>query len=92
VGGNEGIEWNPSIFCEFEPLAKFHNPRTTPSGRKVCDTETEETKIIHKIVDAVTPNCSKRTLLEPKLFVKDFLKKLIFQTKLYFPTSVTILF
>ena len=25
------------FFCELGAHAKFNNPRTTPSGRKVCD-------------------------------------------------------
>ena len=27
------------FFCDLKLCAKFHNPRTTPSGRKVCGTE-----------------------------------------------------
>ena len=36
------------FFCELGPHTKFHNPRTTPSGRKVCDPERkkEERKIM----------------------------------------------
>ena len=30
---------NPIIFCELKPLIKFQNPRTTPSGKKVCGGE-----------------------------------------------------
>jgi hypothetical protein len=29
-------------FCDLKPRAKFHYPRTTPSGRKVCGTERKE--------------------------------------------------
>ena len=31
-----------SFFCYLKLHAKFHNPRTTPSGRKVCGGEEEE--------------------------------------------------
>jgi hypothetical protein len=27
------------FFCEFKPHAKFQNPRTTPSGRKITQAE-----------------------------------------------------
>ena len=30
------------FFFELGPHAKFHNTRTTPSGRKVCDPERKE--------------------------------------------------
>ena len=30
------------FFCDLKLRAKFHNPRTTPSGRKVCGGEEEE--------------------------------------------------
>ena len=51
------------FFCELGPHTKFHNPRTTPSGRKVCDPERkkkerkkkEERKIMPKIVDTTFP-------------------------------------
>ena len=40
------------FFCDLKPYAKFQNPRTTPSWRKVCDPERKERKkIIPKIVD-----------------------------------------
>ena len=43
------------LFCDCKLCAKFQNPRTTPSGRKVCDPERrkEERKIIPKIVDTI---------------------------------------
>ena len=31
-----------SYFFKFKTSAKFHNPRTTPSGRKVCGGEKKE--------------------------------------------------
>ena len=38
MGGRCPIFFLPQIlfFCELKPHAKFRNPRTTPSGRKVC--------------------------------------------------------
>ena len=35
---------NLIFFCELKPPAKFQNPRTTPSGRKVCHPEKKEEK------------------------------------------------
>jgi hypothetical protein len=32
------------FFCDLKLNAKFQNPRTTPSGRKVCGTERKEEK------------------------------------------------
>jgi hypothetical protein len=32
------------LFCDLKLCAKFHNPRTTPSGRKVCGTERKKKK------------------------------------------------
>ena len=37
------------FFCDLKLDAKFHTPRTTPSGRKVCGTEKRK-QIIPKIV------------------------------------------
>ena len=43
-----------SFFNELKSHVKFHNPRITPSWRKVCDpNKKEEEKIIPKIVDTM---------------------------------------
>jgi hypothetical protein len=38
-GAKRGVPkdfFTPIFFCNFKLSAQFHNPRTTPSGRKVC--------------------------------------------------------
>ena len=45
-----GGGWDVQLYCfDLQLHAKFHNPRTTPSARKVCGTE--KNKIIPNIVD-----------------------------------------
>jgi hypothetical protein len=42
----------PYFFCDLQLLAKLHNPRTTPSGKKyVAQKEKEKRKIIPNKVD-----------------------------------------
>ena len=56
------------FFWELKLCTKFQNPKTTPSGRKVCSGEKKERKIITKIVDTSfrwTPKGSARTPLGP---------------------------
>ena len=51
MGGTPIFPPNKSyFFCELKHHSKFQNPRTTLSGRKVCDPE-EEKKNNPKIVD-----------------------------------------
>ena len=48
VGPREPSFWAPRsenpLLSEFGAHAKFHEPRSTPYGRKVCDPEKEERK------------------------------------------------
>ena len=56
------------VFCDFKPHAKFQNPRTNPSGRKVSDPEEGEKKNNPKnsghYVPAAKPKGSARISLD----------------------------
>ena len=57
------------FFCDLELLAKFLNPRTTPSGRKECDPEKKKKE--EKIVDT-TFRCNS-LFLGPILWYQSFI-------------------
>ena len=44
------------LFCDIKLCAKFQNPRTTPSGRKVCGPEKKERKIPNIVDTAARSN------------------------------------
>ena len=47
LGGVPHFCFTPNlIFCDLKLCAKFTNPRTTPSGRKVCGPERKKNDII----------------------------------------------
>ena len=69
IWGSENLVHHKSyLFCDLKFCAKCHNPRTTPSGRKVCGAKERKTKNNSKnSVHFVLPKGSARTPLGPKI-------------------------
>ena len=63
------------FFCDLKLRAKFPNPRTTPSGRKVCGGEEEKKKNNTKYSGHFVPQQRPRAAHAPRSDQWEWMKK-----------------